>query len=308
LVLRLEQAKSLIVTNDRDFKTIVRNMLNGIGFPAEKLYASSWTSAANLIPEDKFLVNIVVDFRAPDPDDVLEKYCEQICEIFEKTKAKLLIYTTENAASFISENLSKWVDCNRLAVEFDPVVQKQHFPGLFQEIGAGSRSKTPKGSQGKSEAIANLPFVEASQHVRETIQLLNNLSKEGEIIAEVVAIGQRFNGFIGAFAFFEEKKGFRELMALAKMIDSVSKHYEKIQEGGKISIEHKNFMIQCCKCALFVLKDLRETGAIGKPSLEAYSAIPEEFQKLTDIKVRSETSQDQIDAWLDELDGGEEAS
>ena len=262
--MRLEQAKSLIVTADRDFKTVVRNMLNGIGFPAEKLYASSWPSAAN--------------------------------------------YTTESAATFISENLSKWVDCNKLAVEFDPVVQKQHFTALFQAIGAGSQSKSQKKSPGKGEAIAHLPFVEASQHVRDTIQLLNNLSNHGEVIAEVVAIGQRFNGFIGAFAFFEDKLGFKELMALAKMIDSVSKHYEKAQDGANISVEHKNFMIQCCKCALFVLKDLRETGTIGKPSLEAYSAIPQEFQKLTDIKVRTETSQEQIDAWLDELEGDGEAS
>jgi|GEM_PF-2403639 len=314
MALANERMKCVIMTSNRDFRQAAINMFNGIGYPAEKLPASSFDEIRIMLQRDRTVANILIDaniMSAPEFGHFVTKWGE----IMEGKEARCLIIYDEQMKPTIekhAETTAKWAAHTLL---FQGPATKPHyvntffnlrkqspFPGVSQPAAA---APTPPPAQAKpapppppKQDPKLAPFFEASGHVRETIESLNAIMKNPADRPALQKVGQRFNGIIGAFKFWGDKAGFSELVKLSDAIDTVARNYPTTSTDP-IKKPHLEFVLTAAKCCLIILKELRETQTISASSKEEFTKVNAVFTGFSDLKLKEQQSQADIDSLLD---------
>ncbi len=289
---RKEQIRSVILCHDREFKRKSITFLNGSAFPAEKFQVENFGEVVDLVGREPMLHNFVIDGSDRREDELIEilkvsneKLGDQI---------KILLYLGEHQEA-LKDTFAPLHPRLCIAVA---EIGKADFNRAFHQRN-DARAKWIKDLNKKKTPALSL--IETSKHLKDTIDLLNRISKQRDDLASIDHIGQRFNGLIGAFSFFGSKDGYPELRKLAMVIDDVCRTYE---DGSKPSIseEHFNLLMDSARCSYLILKDMRETDSIAAERVSQCEQVLKVFQARDDIRKREITSQDEIDAMLENLD------
>jgi hypothetical protein len=315
MALSNERMKCVIMTSNRDFRQAAINMFNGIGFPSEKLPASSFDEIRIMLQRDRLICNVLIDanlMSAPEFGHFVTKWAE----IMEGKEARCLIIYDEQFKATIekhAEVTAKWAAHSLLfqgpatkvhyVSTFFNLRKQSPFPGVSQSTPAAaaptpSAPSKPAAPPPPKQDPKLAPFFEASGHVRETIEALNAIMKNPADRAALQTVGQRFNGIIGAFKFWGEKPGFKELVTLSDDIDTIARNYP-IKATENIKQTHLDFVLIAAKCCYIILKELRETQNISASSKEEYTKAHAAFTGFTDLKLKEQQSQADIDSILD---------
>ncbi len=301
--LRREHIKSIIVTQDREFKHKAITFLNGSAFAAEKICVQQMQNALDSLVADGDCLNFIYDATAVKTEDLT-----QSLTAFARTKAtaevRLMIFLTESqtAEKAIVQKLTPQANLWHL-----PMAQAQFNKSLSysknialkgKESEAKAATPTPA-SQDKdsNKAAPSLSLVEASAHLKETVDLLNAVAKDKKRVDAVRLIGQKFNGLIGAFAFFTQG-GYPKMRELAKIVDDIARTYSEDQ-NLVITDKHWELLSESAKTLYFILKDMRENRPVTASYIAKADALLSEYAETSDISRRQSQSQDEIDQLLD---------
>jgi hypothetical protein len=144
-----------------------------------------------------------------------------------------------------------------------------------------------------------LTLIETSTHIKETVDLLNSVSKDRSRLDIRKQIGQRFNGIIGTFAFFVQKPGYLNVKDLATIIDDISRTYEDSEDHKDLTDKHWQLLMESAKTLFLILKDLRENRPLTAAYAEKANALTALYKKDGDIRKRSTQNQDDVDRIVD---------
>jgi len=309
--LRKEQVKSIIVTKDREFKRKAIAFLNGSAFAAEKFSVEKMNDGIDVLERDGDCVNIVFDGCGLASED-LRNQLESFAKRCKNNEARLMVYLDENSQHSEKDIALKMVP--HAHIFFMPMAQVHfnkafHGAKLFPEVTgptanqqagapreAESHGKDQKESGGSSKA--SLTLIETSAHIKETVDMLNAVSKDKARIDTVRTIGQRFNGLIGAFSFFGNAAGYPKLRDLSTIIDDISRTYRE-DHSLIITDDHWNLMMESAKTLYLILKDMRDNKPVTATHIAAADEIWARYLVATDIVKRASQSQDEIDALIE---------
>jgi hypothetical protein len=308
-----EKAKSVILTANRDFRATAVNMLNNLAFVSEKLTANSIDEIRVQVARDRTLVNIIID-AAGMSDPEFGHLVEKWDDILKGKEARALIFYQESQKALMEKHnavTSTWAHSTiKLLPQAKPhyvecfySARKQGsaaFPGAQVVKPAEATVKQTPPPTPNAQPQKNISFFEASGHVRDTIESLNKIIKDRSAVADLVKVGQRFNGIIGGFAFFGDKPGYRELVQLADWIDNVAREYAIPDQRKEATEQHVNFVMDAAKCSYLMLKELRETEKITDDSKGKFNLCKSAFDQINDIKKKSKNAQVDVDQLLEE--------
>ena len=233
MAISTEKIKTVIICRERGFKNLSVGILTDIAFPGEKLVSETGDGAVVMLNNEKWAQNVVingVDF----PEDEVKKICETVSPAIKNhaptKKIKTLVYLAED----VSKNAINDYKAKFPLLEFRASPpKKKDFTDVFNPIVIKSATTAPP-PKPKPAAPAKKPksgevagFFEASKHVKDTIERLNHITKDRSNLKALEDIGQRFNGFIGTFAFAGDRDGFKHLKKLAIIIDDTCRFYQK---------------------------------------------------------------------------------
>jgi hypothetical protein len=143
-------------------------------------------------------------------------------------------------------------------------------------------------------------FFETSAHLKEAIVHLNAVLKDPARLDALAEVGQLFNGVFGTFAFYQDRMGSTNLIAVSAVIDDLCRSYAK-SDKKQVAAEHVNLLKEAAEACLLILKDLRE----GKPPQDARRAaidkLVERAKNDETIQQRRNVSQDDVDRLLEDL-------
>jgi len=160
-----------------------------------------------------------------------------------------------------------------------------------------SSRKVPKGA-------SIISFFEATQHIRESIDAVNELLKDGHKLDLLQMVGQRFNGLVGAYCFLQNQTGFKELFHLSVVIDDICRNYKHQSEKTSIDLSHLDLLIKAVKCAFLILKRLRDGAEPDPGQTEEAMQIFDSFLTDSTIAKRVLVSQDEVEVLLSKLANG----
>lgn len=287
--IRNEKVRSLIICKDKDFKRRSMNILIEVALPAEKFHTEKIFDAKSKFMQDKQIGVIIINAS----DDTVLSFCawmDELAPVINPRKPKVIVYYSKEQKEELQEKMKNYPLCTF----FEHPVKKADFNHVINPI----QGETPKGKERKPELNKN--FVEASAHVKVTIDLLNELIKDRKNLEAVRHTGQRFNGLFGTFAFGKDSSGYKELYVLSQIVDDVCRHYEG-DEHSEISEEHFNLLVSAAKCTYYMLKELRENRPLNESHVEVFDKVVATFEKHPEIKRRDSKSQDEVDDLLKEL-------
>lgn len=295
-----ERVKSIIVCKDREFKAKAVQLLNGAAFPSEKYTVNSISDATDRANHDRTVLNLVIDGSMFSPDS-LEEALQELERLNTNDQLNLLCILDE-AQQEVKERYSEIF--SRTFLEHFPLSQA-HFNRAFHSKKSTRQSNIMHPPLENLEQVATvqpkapaLSIIETSKHLKDTIEMINQLKKDPSNIESALHIGQRFNGLIGAFHFFGSKEGFPKLRELAEMIDTVCRSYES-QQHSLVEEEHLNFITEAAKCSYLILKDLRNGSAITSDQLLEHIKLVDQFKQLGNIRRRQNEDQQSVDKIID---------
>ncbi|MDD9950474.1 MAG: hypothetical protein OXT67_02810 [Zetaproteobacteria bacterium] len=311
-MLKKSQIQTLILCKDREFKQRATLFLNNSGIHTEKFSADSFETGLELLASNPKIKNLVVQ------GDFFTELLDQKLEALKKILANELMYALIYFSEDKYEQYKKEYNIHNMLVEKVPFAQS-HFNTAFYNRGSEGSGKSQaasglsafgitapiKSSPNAQNASStkkpkpNLSALEASSHVKQTIEYLNIIIKNRKDLERVRSIGQVFNGFIGAFAYFKGKSGFTELHKLAKIEDLVSRMYPEDGENQEISAEHCELMLDAAKASFKILQLLRENKVVPEELTQESEALWATFEKLGG-KDSDLLDQDAIDSLLDD--------
>lgn len=309
-MLKKSQIQTLIFCNNRDFKQRATMFLNNIGIHTEKHSVQSIEEAKEILSgmnSNPALRNLII--QGDSYPDLFKPNSEDLKAILQPDMMFALAYFSEETFA----DFNKDYGFKNLMIEQTPFVQN-HFNQAFHNRGAGGpvKNAAPSGlsalgisapiksasKPAKPAPKKNISAFEASAHVKETIDHLNNIAKDRSDLAGVLSIGQTFNGFIGAFAYFGEKKGYLQLRQLAKIIDITSRDYTEDSQKTEITPEHSKLMLESARTSFRILQLLRDNKEIPDELVTESDTRWKEFESLGG-KDSETLDQSSIDSLLD---------
>lgn len=312
-MIKKSQIQTIILTKDREFKHRSVSYLNNIAFNAEKLVIESVGEAIGLINSDPRYLNVLIDGR---DFGFLLNDIEQIKLICKKPALMAVLYLEDKPPKDKTEQIG----LPNFFI-FQLPFEKSHFNEVFHNRGSNSGSDQGASNKGGStfgglvasvinkneasnplkpapkQAPKNLTAFETTAHVREAIAMINIVDKNREAIDQIKKIGQIFNGVVGAFGYFSNKKGFNEIRDLSIIIDDVSRYYENGNESS-ISSPHYELLFNAIKTSFLILQSLRENKEPASEQLSNAAKIHEDYLKMDELKKREIFSQDAIDEMI----------
>ncbi len=295
-----ERVKSVIVCKDREFKAKAVHLLNGAAFPSEKYTVATLEHALDYINSDRTILNLVIDGSMFSPD-ALENTLQELERSNCNEQVNLLCMLDD--AQIKEEERFEKIFC-RTFLEHFPMLQS-HYNRAFHSKKTTRQSNIlhPPLEHQEEEIRQNKPpslsIIETSKHLKDTVDMINQLHKSRTYLESIRDIGQRFNGLIGAFHFFGSKKGFPKLRELAEMIDSVCRSYQPGSSAQEVSSEHLTFITEAAKCSYLILKDLRDGSTITDEHMQQHQKLADAFSKLKDVKIRNNEDQQSVDDIID---------
>lgn len=317
MVVKKNEIQTVILTKDREFKHRTVNFLNTIAFNAEKTTVTTIEEAEQCLLNVPKVLNVIIDgtLFGQQVDAAFDK----IKDMTEKPDARVLVYLDDaGMATFTKANHG----IANLFFEKLPF-SKKVFNDVFHkrsggfDMGGDPASPFGKatGSEGQVPSAAapsaaateaakksvNVTAFEASNHVRDTIAMINIVGKNREALDQLRFIGQKFNGIVGAFAFFPKMDGYKELRRLSGIIDMISRHYDKHRELGKIADNHYNMLLRSAKTSFLLLQALRDSSPIPPEFKTECEAVDKEFSAQKEIDDSHSIKQDDIDNLINDL-------
>ncbi len=293
--LRKEQMKSILLCKDRDFKRKAVGHLNNSAFAAEKFVVEKMSDAVEILDRDLDVENFVVD-ASPLSSDEIKSMLDLYQRRSKNPEVRFLVYLDEAYQSKEKEVILQFLP--KAHVFFLPPAQN-HFNKAFHGGRAIPDPPPPSPSEQASKDGPALTLIETSAHIKETVELLNSVSKDRSRLDILKQIGQRFNGIIGTFSFFVQKPGYAKVKDLATIIDDISRTYEDSEDHNALTEKHWQLLMESAKTLYLILKDLRENRPLTSTYVEKANALIAIYRKDTDIRKRSSQTQDEVDRIVD---------
>ncbi len=297
---KTEKFKTVVLTKDPKFKFSSFQMINNLAFPAEKIAFESIESLRNMLSFDADAQNVIVDGNFFDDKTKFKELVAKLFDGFDANRfSALFVYTPDQ------KEVAKELDAKYPMVFFraHPPKKPDFTDAFYKRVKAAPAQVTAQNNkQPQQQPKGNANFFEASEHVKVTLENINKLSKDRTAIADLLKVGQRFNGVFGTFAFFAAKEGFCQLNQLGIVIDDICRTYEFDQTKKEIAESHVQFLLRTAKCAFLILKEMREGAEkISQGLDQELQAIMDYHSKAEDISKRKSHDQSGVDNLLDSL-------
>lgn len=317
VVTRKSEIESLILTADREFKYRAVNFLNNIAFNSEKVTVSSIADAKSTLEKNPRVLNVIIDGEL-FASNIDTYFTEGVKTLFTRQDVIGIMYLSEKLFKDFkhhNHNLPNLV-VDRLPFDKRVFTEVFHKRSSLKDVSSAKTgqeappSKNPfarlenvtatsnqEDAAAKSKKSVSVSAFEASEHVRDTISMINIIGKNREAFEQMKVVGQKFNGVVGAFAFFPNLSGYTELSHLGHIIDRISRHYDEMTKKEKISDEHFNLLLDAAKCSFLLLMALREQKPVPAEFTDTEKKIMERF-KASGIEDAKKVSQSEIDELL----------
>ena len=298
--LKKDKITSVIICESRPFKAKAVNYIHGAAYPAEKKTVDNMKDAITIINGDKFCHILVIDatnFKDEDLMDGLKKL-----RIKNKNEELRLLLYLDEAKLGDKETYEKLF--KRTSLASFPIKQQDFNRAFHQRKPKIDPNATPKKKEKAKEPEANsshsaTSLIETSNHIKDTIDMINSLVKDRSNFELLADISQRFNGLIGAFRFFGGKEGYPLLGHLAEIIDTVGRSYEE-SDAKEIETEHFQLIVDAARCSYLILKDMREGRGVIPKRLKQHQDLSKAFSSLSNIKFKENFNQSEVDQLLEE--------
>lgn len=294
--------KSILFCKDGNFKRRITSLLLDAAFPSEKFGCSTIREA-----RDKFCVEhrvgVIIVNGVDFPGGSVFQILTELAPTFAERECKIIVYLSDEQFEMVEgvrEKFKKYHffqgDMNKAQINsvLNPIATKS----FHQKVEAAAKPAAPK---------KNMSFMEASAHVKDTVDMIKAVAGNRSDLASVTNIGQRFNGIIGTFAFIKGKDGYKQLSDLSGVIDDLCRHYEK-GDFPEISQPHFDLLLNAAKCCYMMLKDLRDQKPVADDQNKQYENVMQIFAGAKEIERRQSQSQDEVDALLDQLEGDKDSA
>ena len=288
--------RSVIICQSREFKAKAVSMLNGAAFPAEKFTFANFEEGIERLNSDRLVQNLVIEGAMLSPDKLKAALTEFAKDCYNEN-IKALVYLDE-AQQAEAQAFKKILP----KAKFAPLpLMQAHFNGTFHDKASsnGGQKKVPAKKATSPKSSAQLSLIEASAHIKDTIDMINDLIRDRGNLELVAQIAQRFNGLIGAFHFFNNKAGYPQLRSLAELIDAVGRTYEDSQQT-EIKGDHFQILVDAARCSYLILKDMRDGKDIGQERLTSHQKLINTFHEQKDLKRRQSQNQSEVDSMIAE--------
>jgi len=301
---RKEQMKSLIFCKSREFTQRSISLFNAAAFPAEKVFTGKLDEAIDMLTKDKTITNIVID-ATEEPGLGLVDNKGEFGKITKIRDFLLLVYVKDDHKFNVFSEF--YAGTKGLVIKKMPM-EKAHFIDTFH-----NRNKVQQSLSKKNEAAAqakedakkdenkSVSVIEASGHVKQTIDKLNELAKDRAQLKSLQDVGQVFNGFIGAFPYLESKDGYKQIRMLSEMIDNIARTYDRNPALTEVTEDHFNILLGCAKSCYVILKVLRENGTLTPEINKAYDLLKSKYDADASIYRPEKKSQDEVDNIFDSV-------
>jgi hypothetical protein len=291
--LRKEQIKSILLCKDREFKRKSIGFLNNSAFAAEKFGVEQMTDALEILERDLDIENFVFD-ASPFKSDELRTALDLYQRRAKNPDIRFLIYLDESYQAKEKDIVLQFLP--KASIYFLPPAQN-HFNKAFH--GGRAVPDAPASTEAAKQDGKQLTLIETSSHIKETVDLLNSVSKDKSRLDILQNIGQRFNGIIGTFSFFGQKGGYGKVKDMATIIDDISRTYEQSENSKEITEKHWQILKESATTLYLILKDLRESRQVTQSYIDKANALTAVYQQDNDIRKRASQSQDEVDRILD---------
>ena len=294
--LRKESVRSVIVCKDREFKNWAVQMLTGAAFAADKFSVETLSEAIRRCKDDEKILNVVVHGQVfADTTSLVQNLTE-----FTSTcsRCKVLLCTGDYDSLELVEKL---IELSTVHVASTPAKQADFNKAFHGKAGRTSSQDLLTGyysqKPAKQTKQPGMTALEASAHLKETIEQFNAVAKDLTAVDTFLAITQRFNGLIGACPYFEANLGYAKLKQIAELIDAVGKHYAQ-QSAQKVNEEHFKFTKKGAVLCFGILKSLRDGEGLDQCTMKDCEKLLVDFEKFSEIENAERLDQDDVDALL----------
>ncbi|MFW7380690.1 MAG: hypothetical protein ACOH5I_17890 [Oligoflexus sp.] len=295
--LKKNQVKSAILCEDRDFKRKSIMFLNNAAFSGEKFQTENVAATLDLIVRDSMVRNIVIDSRIFS-DAALEPALQQVMTVVKNLPVRVLCYLQDHQHS-LEIQLKEAMPSFHFA--FAPLSQAVFNKSFIIKRDTEKDQDEAKSGQKSSPKQPARSVIEASIHLKDTVDLLNQFSADKNKREALQAVGQKFNGLVGAFAFLQDQAGYKSLCSLAQIIDEICRHYEN--QHTEVHDNHWSLIKEAAKCAYLLLRDMREqtpTEALNQ-WITKEAELSQSFSTLADIQKREQLDQNAVDTLLEDI-------
>ncbi len=292
-----EKIKSVMLTSSGEFRVSMVQTLNTLGFTAEKINADSMTTCAKLMQTDQLIWNVVVDAASFFPNETdLEPRFKEIEQAVGAAAVSVLVYVPAPMFEPLAGAIRKHpkLHVRPLPVRRQDVVDYFIKPYMARH----GHGKVEKPALKAQQTASGESIAEATQHAKQTIDLLKKIAADPAAVPQFVAIGQRFNGLYGAYLFLGGKDGYHQLRILCEVIDALSKTYAKESSKKVLAKGHVELMVRCAKCVFGILKEMRTGKALSDDFKAETDAVRAAYEAQPDVFRREAMSQEFVDEIL----------
>jgi hypothetical protein len=290
---RQERIKSVIIGTRPEFRTMMVSYINQAGFSAEKRIVSDVNETESLV-QDELFWNYVIDLHDLSLVEC-KKQIKKLTELINDSRIHPLVYLAENSGTEVN---SLSVDLPGAIIVCKPIARKHILDAFVKPYMArhGHLKKVNK-ADGQENALILATIV----HVKDTLESLKKVSTDKKLIAEVVAIGQKFNGIFGTFNFFRSHPGHGDLANMAEIIECIGKTYSKNVDTNILLDAHFELLVDATKVSFNLLKIMRDGGAPDEVLAKRCQSIYKKFKATSDLFTRNDQSQKEVDSLLEKL-------
>lgn len=301
---RRERFRSVVLTDNADFKQKAIAILNNIAFVAEKLAATDVADLVQRVTTDELARNLVIDARSAEVARCLVT-SEPFADAMRSTRDLFaLIYV--NAPQLPAIDASGIGKLRGLRVAELPL-DRAHFMDVFHARRAAANQKAVTSSKpaAVSEEMREAAR-EAGEHLKTALEQINGIAKDPSKLDYLAVIGQRYNGMMGTFAFFASTPGAKELAEIGRIVDGVARTYAKTPKSV-VASEHLKLLIGCCRATLPLLRAVAFGEDVPEATAREVKLWSATFEGDSSLLKRQAVSQARIDAAIGTKTGQDEA-
>lgn len=293
-----EKIRSLILTEDAEFRMKSIAMLNNIAFAAEKFVVHTMHEALTTLTNDPAIGNLIIDASSLTVAHAL--VIDERAKAFfrEKKGLHVLIYTATGQGGAITESeLVKMATFKLVELPID----RKHFMDVFH-----TRRSTPiiQRAKPKVDPEVRMTAQDAAAHLKSVVEQVNQIAADPSRLEMLADVGQRYNGIMGTFAFFPNVAGATELAQVGTVVDSIARTYPK--PPGRLTPEHFELLVACCKVTLPLIRTIALAEPVPEVTTRLMSWILTSYGVDKSLVKRQAIAQTAIDQAMAKRDQGME--
>lgn len=287
-----EKIRSVILTEDAEFRNKSIAMLNNIAFAAEKTVAKRVEDARALLIDEAY-GNLIID--ATDrliPHGLLND--ASLIELI-KTRRNLftLIYVKPDEQSeLVKHDLVRAANVKLAEIAID----RKHFMEIFH---------TRRAARGRPRPVVDPELKATAQdaalHLKSVVDKINGIAANKARIDLLADVGQRYNGIMGTFAFFKGTPGAAELAEVGTMVDAIARTYAG-SDGTTLSESHFELLAACCRSTLPLLRMIALAEPMTDETKRLFAWARNAYSVDKSLKKRQAIAQTTIDQAMTKRD------